>query len=64
MGLTHEIPPGFRTVSGKRSPPHGTQWNIALRNGWHSTDRVYAAEALCWIHGGHSGDVIAVREPD
>ena len=56
------IPPGFRPVSGKRSPPKGdTKYEVQFRNGF--VDRTgYTASQLVWIHDGSSWDVVAVRD--
>ena len=50
MLVQHDLPPGFVRISGEKNPPRGTLWNIALRCGWSSTDRVYSAEQLDWHH--------------
>lgn len=54
--------PGFRMVSGKRSPPKGErQYHVQYRNGY--VDRwTYTAAQLVWLHAGHDWDVVAVRE--
>ena len=59
-----EIPaPGFRLVSGKRSPPKGEQqYFIQLRNGFADERISYLPSQLRWIHDGGSGDIVAVRE--
>ena len=59
--MTETIPPGFRPVSGKRSPPKGdTKYEVQFRNGF--VDRTgYTASQLVWIHDGSSWDIVAVK---
>lgn len=53
--------PGFRMVSGKRSPPRdGKRYFIQLRMGFADRRVSYTAEQLVWQHDGSSGDVVAV----
>ena len=60
--MTETIPPGFRPVSGKRSPPKGdTKYEVIFRNGLID-DRGYTASQLNWIHTGWAFDVVAVKE--
>lgn len=63
---TDPIPaPGFTLISGKRNPPDdGTRYEIQLRTGHVDRTHRYTAKQLVWIHGGHVGDVVAVRPVD
>lgn len=63
--MSNELPPlpeGFKLISGTRSPPKGddARYYIMLRCGFVTKD-TYAPDQLKWIHGNHSGDVIAVK---
>lgn len=60
-----DIAPGFRKVSGKRSPARdGRKWFVQLRTGFYSVEQAYTVEQLKWVHDGGPGDVIAVRDAD
>lgn len=59
--MPHDLPPGFTKVSGKRGPRDG-EWHIMLRCGYWSDTVSYKPEQLIWHHGGHAGDIIAVRK--
>lgn len=63
--VQHEIPaPGFRMVSGKRSPPKGEQrYEVQFRCGYVDDRNTYTAAQLVWQHHGHGWDVVAVRTP-
>lgn len=69
MSGTSDLPPGFRTISGRRSPPRtDKEYIVAFRRkndrpfiDWRTT---YRADQLVWVHDGGSWDVIAVREAD
>lgn len=58
--MPHDLPPGFKPVSGKRAPSEG-EWHILLRCGFCDTRIAYAPEQLRWTHDGGSGDIIAVK---
>ena len=64
--MTETIPPGFRPVSGKRSPPKGdTKYEVAFRrlNDTPFIDSTgYTAGQLVWVHTGGSWDVVAAKE--
>ena len=60
--VTPEIAPGFRKVSGKRSPPKdGAKYQVQFRGGYVDLKHTYEAGHLVWKHEGHEWDVIAVR---
>lgn len=63
--MFREIPaPGFKLVSGKRSPPKDDKlYTIQLRNGWCDIKHQYTASQLRWIHDGSSGDIVAIKWP-
>lgn len=67
MTAQHDLPPGFRAVSGKRRPPNSDQeYEVMFRRKgqepYIDTNHTYRADQLNWIHDGGSFDVIAVRE--
>lgn len=54
--------PGFRRVSGKRSPPDdGKKYEVQFRNGYVDRKNTYTAAQLQWKHGESDWDVVAVR---
>lgn len=57
-----ELPDGFQRISGKRTPPSEGPWQIMLRCGHVDLRHTYETRQLVWIHGDHSGDIIAVRK--
>lgn len=58
-----ELPPGFRAISGNRSPPKdGSEYEVIFRNGYRDEKHTYTAEQLRWVHDGSDWDVIAVRK--
>lgn len=58
-----EVPaPGFRLVSGKRSPPDdGKEYTVQFRNGYVDDKHKYTAKQLVWIHDGGPFDIVAVK---
>ena len=66
--MPHDLPvqpipaPGFRMVSGKRSPPDdGREYQVQFRNGFVDDKHKYTARQLKWKHEGHDFDVVAVK---
>jgi hypothetical protein len=59
--MTHELPPGFQRISGKRKPPTSGPFYIMLRTGFVDLSNTYTREQLVWIHDGGPGDVVAVK---
>jgi hypothetical protein len=58
-----ELPPGFRLISGKRSPPlTDKEYTVMFRNGFIDWRTTYRADQLNWKHDGGSWDVIAVKD--
>lgn len=55
------IPEGWKRTSGKRAPS-GAKWHIMLRNGFADTRIAYEPQQLRWVHEGHCGDVVAVKQ--
>ena len=63
-----DLPPGFRLISGKRSPPlTDKEYTVMFRRlndepfiDWNNTYR--ADQIVNWVHTGGSWDVVAVRE--
>lgn len=61
--MVNDIPPGFTRISGKRPPPDdGSKYHIHLRCGFTDTRIAYEPRQLVWLHGGHAGDILAVRK--
>lgn len=56
----HDLPPGFKPISGKRAPSDG-EWFIALRCGFVDQRIAYTPEQLRWVHDGGPGDIIAAK---
>lgn len=57
-----EIAPGFRKITGKRSPNSGTKYEVQFRCGYVDHKHTYEAHQLRWTHDGSDWDVIAVRK--
>lgn len=63
--MSSELPPGFRAISGKRSPPKGDkEYTVMFRNGFVDWRTSYTASQMIWIHSGSSWDIIAVKDAE
>lgn len=64
-GASHDIPPGYVRISGKRNPPdHGQRYWVAFRNGMVETQQSYPVAGTRWVWGDepHPFDIVAVKE--
>lgn len=63
--MTNDLPPlpeGFKRISGKDKPMDpNSRWFVQLRCGFVDRRIAYAPSQLKWIHGFHSGDIVAVQ---